>query len=74
MNPGAPAPLTPSPINNTLMHEEIIKVVREFLKQEEQITKELGPLWSLGMARGHLRYIADILEQEIQDNAVQRMD
>ena len=56
-------------MNNTLMHEEIIKVCRGFLKYEEQMTKENGALWSLGMARGHLRYIADILEQEIQDNA-----
>ena len=56
-------------MNNTLMHEEIIKVCRGFLKHEEELTKELGPLWSLGMARGHLRYIADLLEQEIQDNA-----
>ena len=56
-------------MNNTLMHEEIIKVCRSFLEHEEQMTKEEGPMWTIGVARGHLRYIADILEQEIQDNA-----
>ena len=56
-------------MNNTLMHDTIIKICREFLKHEEQITKEHGPMWTIGVARGKLSLIADLLETEIQDNA-----
>jgi len=51
------------------MYQPIIKLCRGFLESEEEMTKKYGTAWSLGAACGHLKFIADILEQEIQDNA-----
>jgi len=56
-------------MNNTLMYNEIIKVCRDFLKHEKEMTKCEGPMWTIGVARGHLHFIAEQLEQKIKDNA-----
>jgi|DEB0MinimDraft_10_1074344.scaffolds.fasta_scaffold355741_2 hypothetical protein len=51
------------------MYNEIIKVCRDFLKHEKEMTKCEGPMWTIGVARGHLHFIAEQLEQKIKYNA-----
>ena len=40
----------------------LVKVINDFLNQENQMDKEMGTAYTLGYARGTLKFIKDMLE------------
>ena len=40
----------------------LVKVINDFLNQESQMDKEMGTAYTLGYARGTLKFIKDMLE------------
>ena len=40
----------------------LVKVIDDFLNQENQMDKEMGTAYTLGYARGTLKFIKDMLE------------
>lgn len=40
----------------------LVKVINDFLNQESQMDKEMGIAYTLGYARGTLKFIKDMLE------------
>ena len=42
--------------------KDLVKVINDFLNQEAQMKKEKGAIYTLGYARGTLKFIKDMLE------------